>query len=306
MNNAYLLITILLVFAILLLKKHKGSNILDLSMDSINSTTLKNINVDDLSTNKYIKKLLKSGKNKHAQNKKIKLNPYFVDIRVHQDYTDTINSFELLMPNKKEIFNDMNNPVRNTESVDGETDKIVKQFIKEVNKMSSNSPDVKLGWNNISVKRNDSGWDEYMKNLGLPKSLYKDPAGPASIKLIKIDHVEKYETDTQIKYIIFMIVQKPNSDDQMIVRASIVVVRSDANLEREFFDATKNYYDTNVKIEDIFIVGFLTKIGTEPKSARDKLYEFEHISDGKSFNDRDVVTILNKKKQEIAKEFSSL
>ena len=48
----------------------------------------------------------------------------------------------------------------------------------------------------VSEKRMETdGWEEEMKQLGLPESLYLKPAKKSKIILVKIDAVEKYATE---------------------------------------------------------------------------------------------------------------
>lgn len=250
---------------------------------------------------KYIDKILQS---KH---KKVDVNPNFIEIQFHQDYRDTSNAFILMSPNQKEIFNKGDLPIKIDEPSYDETKKIVKKFIKEVNrtvKYHVSSEDGLKNWqNHMTDKKFKSGWDKQQEALGLPTSIYLDPAEKASIKLIKLDHAEKHETDDEIKYVVFLIIQKKNVNDQMLVRVSFVVEKRDLNLDREFF-SKKNSYETSVKIEEIFIIGFLTKQNTKVKTKREKFYKFDTISDGRMFSRKDIIKELNKKRKEYEKECS--
>ena len=58
------------------------------------------------SSMKYIDEILKS---KQQQ----KVNPYFMEAQFHNDYKDTLQAFNLLIPNQKQLFNRSNMPVIN-------------------------------------------------------------------------------------------------------------------------------------------------------------------------------------------------
>ena len=249
---------------------------------------------------KYIDKILKS-KNKQ------KVNPYFLEMQFHQDYRDTSNAFNMLSPDQRQLFNRSDLPITNsTKPSDTEIKHLITKFVKEVNKTVKNhvSDELNLtGWHdNMPDKKYESGWEKQQKELGLPGSIYIDPAGKAPIKLIKLDHSEKYETDDEVKYVIFLIIQKKNVADQMVLRISFVIEKRDLNLDREFFDKSKDTYETSVKIEEIFILGYMTTHSFGKKMSRDKFYDFDKITDGRMFSQKDIIKMLNKKRKQYEKE----
>ena len=74
------------------------------------------------------------------------------------------------------------------------SNKIYKNIFTEV-------PDYRTansGWDEpLQDQQMETGWEKHMQSLGLPKSLYPDPAKKSKVKLEKIDHVEKYETEDE-------------------------------------------------------------------------------------------------------------
>ena len=236
-----------------------------------------------------------------------KINPYFQEMQFHNDYRDTMNAFEILLPTKKIVFNQENMPITDISRPESsEIKKLIVKFIKEVNKTVKhdvgNNFMVK-NWNdNMPDKKEESGWDKEMRVLGLPGSIYNEPASKASIKLLKLDHAEKYQTDYEIRYVIYLIIKKKNVKDQMVVKVSFVIKTQDLNLDREFFDESKNDYKTPVLIEEISIIGYMVSHNFGKVSDREKFYNFDNITDGKMYDQKEIIKQLNDKRREYEKE----
>lgn len=294
--------------------------------DTINTNNDKNIDYltdDDLNINKYKSKQIKSRKNEQYNN--IKLKPNFVEMQFHNDYRDVITAFNDIAPDQKQIFNIQNAPTRLTNPPHREVNQIVKDFINLVNKdIQYNISDYRgsnTGWDEkMPNLKEKSGWEKMREELGLPVSLYADPAKRAPIQLIKIDYVEKYVTEYETEYIIILVVQKVNVDDQMIIRISFVRENYDIDTERQFFKDLPIDYTSNAKanngkvnnknkdlemvIEEIFIVGFLSNEGMSDDSNNptnyDKLnfYDFKGL-EGSDMVDQKVILkeLIEKKKQ---------
>jgi hypothetical protein len=174
-------------------------------------------------------------------------------MQFHTDYRDTIAAFNDIAPSQKPVFNDGNYAELHTrpKTNNKEIRNMITNFIQVLNKdIKTNVSDyltANSGWDEpLAQKQPESGWDKFRKALELPSSLFADPASKSPVKLIQIDQVDKYKTDFEIKYVINIIIQKLNVEDQMIVKISFV---------RDLRDK-KNPY--NMIIEEIFIVGFLT------------------------------------------------
>jgi hypothetical protein len=249
---------------------------------------------------------------------KIIVNPYYQEIQFHQDYRDTMNAFNIMCEQKR-IFNSQDLPIVSIKAPkENDIKNIVKNFIKELNKVvKKNVYDVagqKLtNWNDnmpVTNLRNDNKWDKFQKELGLPASIYPEPAQKASVKLIKIDNIEGTETMSEIRYSVHLILQKKNVEDQMIVKINFVINKSDVNFDRDFFEEGKNNFNTNIIIEEISIVGFMiTKGFGKIPTSKETLYDFKNIenkdkyTDGRLFNDEEIVKQLNKKKIDIQKNY---
>lgn len=234
--------------------------------------------------------------------KKIQINEIFEESQYNQNYKDTIYAFELLSPNQKQIFNTSDQPITHTSKLSKpEVFKLVKSFIEEVNATVKNHVDLTDGPSGV---KHESGWDRQQKALGLPTSIYDKPAPKAPIRLVKIDKAEKYETDDEIRFVVFLIIQKIGVEEQMVVKVSLVVGKTDLNLDRDFFRKKKNVYETSVKLEEVSIIGFLTnnRHGKYGKNERDKFYDYDEFEDGHMFKPEDIVKALNKKKRQNDKE----
>lgn len=260
---------------------------------------------DDKKVDKYLDIILKE--KYEGKNKKIKVNDHFIEAQWHTDYRDTQNAFDLIVPNRKQIFNLCALPVDQVSEVsEKDTKYLVSKFIKEINNTVKNKVSSELAttsWiDNMPQKQVESGWDKQQKALGLPTSIYKEPAKKAPIKLVKIDHAEKYETEKEIRYSLFLIIQKKHVKDQLVIKINFVVDKNDVNMDRDFFSKNKDSYKTTVLIEEISIIGFLTKNKFGERTRQDDFYQFDAITDGRMFSQEQIITELNRKKAEYAKE----
>lgn len=258
---------------------------------------------DEKRVDKYIDVILKA----KSKGKNIKVNEHFVENQWHTDYRDTMNAFDLVVPNRKQIFNVCALPVDQVSEVnEKDTKYLVKKFIKEINSTVKNKVSDELGstsWvDNQSQKKVESGWDKQQKALGLPTSVYAEPAKKAPIKLVKIDHAEKYETEKEIRYSLFLIIQKSGVKDQLVIKCNFVVDKNDVNIDRDFFASDKNSFKTTVQIEEISIIGYLTKNEFGERTKQEDFYQFDAITDGRMFSQEQIIKELNKKKAEYAKE----
>ena len=247
------------------------------------------------------KNIMDSKKIQKLKSKKnINIKPYFVDMRVHNDYRDTLTAFNDVAPDQRPIFNRSMLPVKQVEVNPNQVKPLVKAFLKRVNDdikyNVSDSLNSQSGFDEfVPEKRMETdGWGEEMKQLGLPESLYLKPAKRAKIILVKIDAVEKYATEDQLNFIVHMIVQKKNTPDQMIVKVSFILDNLNINADRNLNNKEKEI-DYNAKIEEIYIVGFLTdhKYG-DPVDRKD-FYEFENIEKDDMIDNELVLRTLKEK-----------
>jgi len=299
--------------------------------DTVNKKNKDYLEDDDLNINKYKSNRNKSRKEEQYNNIKLKSN--FIEMQFHNDYRDVITAFNDIAPDQKQIFNIQNAPTKLTNPPHKEVDQIVKDFVNLVNKdVQYNISDYRgsnTGWDEkMPNLKEKSGWEKLREELGLPSSLYADPAKRAPIQLIKIDYVEKYVTEYETEYIIVLIVQKLNVDDQMVIRISFVRENYDIDTERQFFKDLPIDYTTNAKenngkvnknknkdlemvIEEIFIVGFLSNEGISDDSNNptnyDKLdfYDFKGLEGSDMIDQQVILKELIEKKKQREKEMMS-
>lgn len=241
--------------------------------------------------------------------KKREINPYLTEVQFHNDYRDTMNAFQILIPKQQQLFNRADMPIIKTSTPsNSEIRPLVKNFIREVNKILDKNVcdgfNVKNWKNNYGERDYEDGWTKQQERLGLPGSLYTNPAKKAHIRLINVDHAEKYETEDELRYVLFMNVQKVNVADQMVLRVSFQIDKQDYDINKDFFNKKKKTYNTIVKIEEIYTMGFLTKESMGKRSIKAKYYNFDGISntDGKMFTDKQIIEQLNKKRREYEEE----
>lgn len=246
--------------------------------------------------------------NKNNKSKKLnikKLKPFFNDITFHNDYRDVITAFNNIAPKQRQIFNIANIPVTTMKATINDVAGMVNDFIHSINKnimlQVPNERNPNSGWDEAIPDPNvKSGWDKVQDELGLPSSIYNKPAGNNKIKLVEIEKAEKYETEDEIKFVIYFIIQKLNVNDQMIVKLSLVQDKRNLTDERLFF--SKEPIEMKIVIEEIFVIGYLSNEGMESyESPADDFYNFEGLSDNNIMDQRVIVNELNKKyKQRMA------
>jgi len=287
---------------------------------NINSpTSFENFNYDNssLDDNTYLDVLFeKTAKDEEKiKSGKVNLNsiddpvvkPYFSEVQFHNDYRDVITAFNNIAPSQKQWFNRSDYPVETTTPQVKEVKYLIKSFIKELNKNVKyevlENENVNAGWDDTMPEKSvKSGWDKQMEQLGLPCNVYNKPAGKSKVKLLKIDQMEKYQTSDQTRYIVYLILQKMNVDDQMVLRVSFVLNNQDVNNERDFFKRKniegKKYKPStaDVIIEEIFVVGFMSDFGFGVKSPRKDFYKFDSIeNENEMMNQYDIIRELKNK-----------
>lgn len=225
---------------------------------------------------------------------------YFNETQFHNDYRDTLTAFNNVAPAQKQLFNKSNFPVKFINPTISEVKDLIKSFIKTVNAnikhevgdtINGNS-----GWDELMPEQKvKSGWEKQQEELGLPCSIYNEPAKKSRVKLLKVDHIEKYATDEQIRYVVFLYLQKEHVKDQMIVRVSFVL---DNNYdERKILntESETNNKNINVQIEEIFVLGYMmdTQFGSTTKV--DDFYNFENIENDGIFDQEAILKQLDDK-----------
>lgn len=239
--------------------------------------------------------------------KKEVIKPNLVDIKFHNDYRDVIVAINDLVVSARQRFNLMNIPLKYSNPPTDEVKLLVNDFIKVLNTdLLGDVPALRnanSGWDEPSAEPQPpggTGWERTMRNLGLPTSLYYDPAKKAPVRLIAVEKVQKYETEDEIKYAIRMVIQKANTDDQMVLLGSFVQDKRPLHDENNFF-VTQNI-DMKVVIEDIYVIGYLSNDGPITKQQYDldktKYYFYDKLEVNNLTDPKYIQKVLLKKYNE--------
>lgn len=263
---------------------------------------------------KNLDNLIKATHKKRTKN--IKPNGSLLDVQFHNDYRDLLTAINNVVPDNKQIFNMGNIPVKTYVPRDSEVKRLVHEFMKEINNNIKTEVTDTLnpnsGWDEVMPNKNEkSGWEKTQEVLGLPSSVYNQPAGKSKMRLVKIDSVIKQETDTEIKYVCTLIIKKKNINDQVILKVSFVIHKQNID-ERKLFDdvycnlnridkirfdqpgVKVNYAD--VMIEEIFIVGFLTNSHVDAidaaNQAENNEYDFNRMENNEMTSNNSIMKEL--------------
>jgi hypothetical protein len=290
----------------------KTSNKLE-KLENIDETIDNYDYLDELLKNEYVKEKknqTSTYKNK-VKNNKIDGNvkPYFIDKQFHEDYRDTVTAFDRLLEYDKPKFNKACLPVSYSVVDKIEIKALLKSFLKMLNDEIINNVHnyvtIDNGFQNSmpnpTVK---SGWERQLENLGLPGDLFKHKL-KSKIKIIKVDKVEKVESDSQVKYTVFMIIQKLNVSDQMVVKISFVLDRIDLNSDRDFMKTEKSI-DLNVMLDEVFIIGYMTNFSFGVNNDRTDFYTFEKTEETNIIDQKEIFKQLKKKYDDRAIESNGL
>ncbi|AYV82365.1 MAG: hypothetical protein Homavirus37_4 [Homavirus sp.] len=215
------------------------------------------------------------------------INPNFIDIKFHNDYRDLITAINNLVPDKKQLFNLANTPLVYSEPEASEVKNMILDFIGVVNSnIKTEVPSHRVpnsGWDEaIPDPTVESGWSKVQKSLGLQPSLWGDPAGKAPVKLIAVPYVQKYETEDEIKFSCDIILQKVNVADQILIKASFVQDKRPLHDENNFFISKS--IEMNIAIEEVYVLGYLSKGGNDAKLIFDKDMEKFYDLDQMEYN----------------------
>jgi hypothetical protein len=290
----------------------------------------KKYNVDDLLNildqshkSKSRHRRSKKEKNKHRSAKihnddnyeDQEVNGEYIEMKYHSDYNDTITAINNLTP-QRELFNMGFLPVKEAIPDPKNINELVHLFMNKLNKEVKNNVQEFLhtnsGWNDMGKRRREkSGYEEQMEELGLPSSIYTEPAGKASVRLIKIDKAEQFNTNDQIRFVVHIIVQKENVKDQMVLKVQFFLEREDmkgrGDDRADFFEKKIDDDDNkNVKIdpdqvaviEQVFTLGYLTD-SAKPRTKSDKFHDYNNVQrqDGTFDQEKVIKTMLMKHKE---------
>lgn len=245
-------------------------------------------------------------------NDNIPVNTEFVEMQYHNDYNDTITAINNLTP-QKELFNLGYLPVRQIIPDPRNINSLVGLFMDKLNFEIKNNVqeylNVNSAWTDMGKRRREkSGFETQMEELGLPGCLYNEPAVKAPLILVKVDKVEQSNTNDQIRFTAYIIVQKVNVRDQMVLQVNFFMEREDLGVNRDdrdnFFskglENQTNKVDPNqaVIIEQVFTLGYLTN-ETKHKTKMDKFHDYKkiHRTDGTINQEEVIKTMLIKHKE---------
>jgi hypothetical protein len=209
--------------------------------------------------------------------------------KFHTDFRDVITAFNSISENKK-VFNLDHDGVEQVLLTKVLAEPIVLQFILDVNEnimKNGTSLHRNSGWDDCLPRKNvESGWDKVQKSLGLPTSLYDEPALNSSFEMVTILEALLFKTVDQSKYLITFVGRKKNVQDRILIKLSVVY-----------------YNDRNKKIfkiyEDIDIIGFFVvndQTSFDPANDFDQIgYDFKDLSQTDAIDNRFISFELQKK-----------
>lgn len=217
------------------------------------------------------------------------VNPNFIEAMFHQDYMDVITSFHNISPNQRQIFNINNVPCKVTKETDVKVvGKIVSDFIDVVNQdIAKNVPlyhTPNSGWDETLPEHAEkSGWEKVQESLGLPKSLFNKPVMNTKVKLVNFSEITKYETENEIKYTCKIVIVKDKVKDKLVIKTSFVHPKGLVE-------------QSNIVIEDVAILGFLTNQGLRSdRMPLDNFYYFDNLERNNMISGERVANELMKK-----------
>jgi hypothetical protein len=237
------------------------------------------------------------------------INKNFIEIKFHNDYRDVMTALNNLVPDARQRFNLANIPLVYSQPETDEVKLLVKDFLHVLNEnIMTDVPSYRnpnSGWDEAIPDPNmKSGWDKIQDSLGLPESLYNDPAKKGPVKLISISLVQKYETDDEIKYAVDMVLQKVNVEDQLLLKASFVQDKRPLYDENNFF-VTKNL-QLKIVIEDVYILGYLSQYGQDARlqfdNDKEKYYDYNALEYNNLLDPKFVQKILEEKYKQRSEE----
>lgn len=256
-TNSNIILFSIIGFIILLLiikSNNKDSEIPFEHYDNKNNLKKKYEKTKNINTNNNLIDIFNNNKKMvrclNNLNDNVKINPNFVDIKFHNDYRDITTAIKNIISPDKHIFNENNDPVETTKILPTkEINDIVNDFIdllnKNLNTQVSENRTQNSGWDeDMPQKTVESGWDKIQKSLGLPVSLYNDPAKKGKVNIIKINNVIQQKSCNEIQYKIDLILQKENVEDQMMLNLVIIQQSIKSN---------------KIIIKNIDIIGYLSE-----------------------------------------------
>lgn len=237
---------------------------------------------------------IKQGKNKYV------VHPYFVEMQFHNDYRDVLTAFDCVVETGRPLFNRSNQPVNSVALKKSEIKNLLRAFVKTLNRNIKNNikneANLDYGWKNVIPNKTvkETGWEKQMIALGLPPNIYDETAKKSSVRVIRIDRVDRFETESQIRIDIYMIIQKINVSDQMVLKVSFVMDKNDLNADRDFFKNNPDI-DLNIHVEQVAIIGYLTDQSYGSTKNYFDFYSFENVEKDNIMDQHEIFRQLRKK-----------
>ena len=305
-NSNIILICIIVLLILFFAFGHKSQKI-----DPVNKSTNKarlrygykpNKSIDD----ELMDEIVSCGSSSSGNITREALKPNYLNIQFHNDYRDVLTAINNIIPKKRQRFNLASIPIKYSEPPPAEIKQLMKDFIKVLNvNILEEVPNVRnknSGFDELIPNPTiRSGFEEAQKPLGLPRSLYEDPACKAMVRLIAVERVQKYETEDEIRYVIQFVLQKMNVNDQLILKASFVQDKRPLQDEDNFF-VTKNI-DMRIIIEDIFVIGVLSDEGPidtqqQFQINKEKYFDYNKLEENQLTDPKYIQKMLMKRYRE--------
>lgn len=284
MKSTQILLIIVIIIFIYWLISHSRNESYETDIDDINENI-------DISYPIY----------KKEKKYKLRLKPYLLELQFHNDYRDVMTAFNNMVPRQKQIFNIINQPITNTDlthivnsntksEIKTDIKNMIAQFLNNLNKFSAEVPIVKnknSGFDEaMQLPSSNKGWEENQHELGLPSSLYQTPAKNAPVFLVDIQSVVMTEGLTDVRFVCQLVIQKKNSEDQMIIKISFVIKKENMAAKNEI-----------VMIEYINTVGYLSDMQTQYDTVESTFYDFNNLNMSEMSNPKLIQSELIKKQQ---------
>ena len=223
----------------------------------------------------------------------------FIDSQYHPHYQDFLNAIELMIPHGRQIFNPVNLPTKYSKPNISDVEPLMQEFIKLINLTIRDKV--------LMPKENKNGWDDFQKSLGL-SVLHEDKKfKKGSYSLLHINKVDKAETEAEEKFMVEAVLSKDISDDQVVIKVHLVRYKNEQINENNFFN-TVNEVQNPVRLEHIYVIGFLTEkenAMTQPYSPDMNLCHFDDLNKQKIIGTHEIHNILRDKYMEKQKEMEA-
>lgn len=233
---------------------------------------------------------IKSWERKYNYNNDEKILKGFVDAQYHPKYKDLNNAIRLMIPANKDIFNIANLPATYSTPNKKEVDDIMQDFTYKLNDIIKTKV--------MMPTKVQSGWENFQASLGLPTLHSNTESEKGNYDLIALSKIEKLSTEQESKYVIQCVLQKENVEDQVLLKVHLIKFNAEQHDEDNFFKNV-NDYKNPIRIEHIYIVGFLTKDPmTRSFNPNDNVFHYDDLEHQMLTSPKQIQDTLMKKYKE--------